>query len=50
MSVGLDREDVEFLEQVGVFKSTAEGVRFAVKFLHLYGVPAIKAIKVKSQG
>lgn len=47
MTVGLDAEDDQFLSDVGIFKNKAEGIRFAVKFLRLYGVPAIKAIKEK---
>lgn len=47
MSIGLDREDVQFLDDTGVFKNTSEGVRWCVKFCRIYGVPAIKRVKTE---
>jgi hypothetical protein len=45
LTVGLDRDDVSFLQDTKVFKSTADGIRFSIKFLRLYGLPAIREIK-----
>jgi hypothetical protein len=46
-SVRLDRDDLDFLRQCNVFKDDSEGVRFAIKFLRLYGLPAIRDINTK---
>jgi hypothetical protein len=45
LTVGLDMDDLKFLRDTGVFKSDNEGIRFAVKFLRLYGLPAIKNVR-----
>jgi hypothetical protein len=44
-SIRLDREDIDFLKEVGVFENTSEGVRWCIKFCRLYGIQAIKKIK-----
>lgn len=47
MTVGLDSEDLTFLNEIGIFSSTAEGIRWCIKFCRLYGIPAMKAISSK---
>ena len=49
MTVGLDSEDLVFLNELGIFSSTGEGVRWCIKFCRIYGVQAMKAIKVKTE-
>jgi hypothetical protein len=44
-SIRLDREDIDFLQEAGVFGNTSEGVRWCIKFCRLYGIPAIKKIR-----
>jgi hypothetical protein len=45
MTIGLDGADCEFLDSLNIFRSRADGIRFAVKAMRLYGIPAIRAIK-----
>ena len=45
MTIGLDREDIQFLQELGIFKNNSDGIRFAIKLMRLYSIPAIKAIK-----
>jgi hypothetical protein len=45
MTVGLDSEDLAFLNELGVFNSTGEGIRWCIKFCRLYGIQAISAIR-----
>ena len=47
MTVGLDIEDLQFLREAQVLKSDNDGIRFALRFLRLYGIPALRAIKDK---
>lgn len=47
MTIGLGSEDVAFLRDIGIFSSTGEGVRFAVKLMRLYSIAAIKAMNQK---
>lgn len=44
MTVGFDKEDLEFLRDTKVFKSDSDGIRFAIKFLRIYGIQAVKSI------
>ena len=44
MTVGLDSEDLTFLKEPGVFRSTGEGVRWC-KFCRIHGLAAIKMTK-----
>ncbi|HEU4606367.1 MAG TPA: hypothetical protein VFS46_09040 [Nitrososphaera sp.] len=45
MTVGLDKGDVDFLQELGIFASTGDGIRFAIKLMRLYSIPTIKTIK-----
>ena len=45
MTVGLDKGDIDFLQELGIFKNSSDGIRFAVKLMRLYSTPALKAIK-----
>jgi Arc/MetJ-type ribon-helix-helix transcriptional regulator len=47
-SIRLDKEDIDFLRELGIFKNNSDGIRFAVKMMRLYSIPAIKAIKGQS--
>ncbi|AFU58646.1 hypothetical protein Ngar_c17130 [Candidatus Nitrososphaera gargensis Ga9.2] len=47
MTVGFDKGDIDFLQELGIFKSTGDGIRFAVKLMRLYSIPTLKAIKEK---
>jgi hypothetical protein len=47
MTIELDNEDLAFLNDLGIFSSTGEGIRFAVKLMRLYSIPALKTIKQK---
>ena len=44
-SIRLDREDLNFLQELGIFKNNSDGIRFAIKLMRLYSIPSIKAIK-----
>jgi hypothetical protein len=44
-SIRLDKEDIDFLKEVGVFENTSEGVRWCIKFCRLYGIVGIKRIQ-----
>jgi hypothetical protein len=44
-SIRLDKEDIDFLKEEGIFKNTSEGTRWCIKFCKLYGIPAIKRIR-----
>lgn len=46
-SIRLDKEDLDFLHELGIFKNNSDGIRFAIKLMQLYSVPTIKAIKEK---
>jgi hypothetical protein len=35
-SIRLDREDIEFLKEAGIFDNTSEGVRWCIKFVRLF--------------
>ena len=43
MTVGLDKDDIDFLRELGIFKLTNDGIRFAVKLMRLYSIPTIKS-------
>lgn len=45
MTVGLDSEDLTFLDELGIFNSTGEGIRWCIKFCRIYGFATIKRIK-----
>lgn len=40
-SIRLDKEDIDFLKDVGIFSNTSEGMRWCIKFCRLVGIPAI---------
>lgn len=42
MTIGLDREDIQFLKDVGVFGNTSERVRWCIKFVRVHGIPLIR--------
>lgn len=44
-SIRINKEDVDFLHELGIFKNNSDGIRFAVKLMRLYSKPALKAIK-----
>lgn len=44
MTVGFDKGDIDFLQELGIFKNNSEGIRFAIKLMRLYSIPALKAI------
>jgi len=46
-SIRLDREDLDFLQELGIFKNNSDGIRWCIKFVKIYGIPAIKAITEK---
>jgi Arc/MetJ-type ribon-helix-helix transcriptional regulator len=48
-SIRLDKEDVDFLNGLGIFKSRSDGIRFAVKLMPLNSIPTIKAIAAKQE-
>lgn len=41
MTVGIDNEDLVFLNDVGIFNTTGEGIRWCIKFCRIAGVQAI---------
>jgi len=43
----LDRGDLQFLQELGVFKNNSDAIRFAIKLMRLYSIPTIKSIKLK---
>ena len=45
--VGLDKGDIDFLQELGTFALIGDGIRFAIKMMWLYSITAIKAIKEK---
>jgi hypothetical protein len=47
-AVRIDRGDLDFIRNCKVFKDDSEGIRFAIKFLRLYGLSAIRSIKTGS--
>jgi hypothetical protein len=47
-AVRIDREDLDFIRNCKAFKDDSEGIRFAIKFLRLYGLPAIRGIETGS--
>jgi hypothetical protein len=47
MTIGLDKEDLDFLQELDIFKNNSDGIRWCIKFCRIYGIPAIKAIKQK---
>jgi hypothetical protein len=44
-SISMDRDDIEFLDNLGIFRNTSDGIRFAIKLMRLHSIPAIKTIK-----
>ena len=44
-SISMDKDDIDFLGDLGIFRNTSDGVRFAIKLMRLYSIPALKAIK-----
>ncbi|MEW6605520.1 MAG: hypothetical protein AB1351_12655 [Thermoproteota archaeon] len=44
-STRINKEDVDFLHELGLFKNNSDGIRLAVKLMWLYSIPALKAIK-----
>jgi hypothetical protein len=46
-SIRLDKADIDFLKEVGVFENTSQGARWCIKFARLYGPQAVKEIKEK---
>ena len=44
MTIGLDKEDLDFLRELGIFKNNSDGIRFAIKLMRLYSIPVIGAI------
>jgi hypothetical protein len=49
MTVRIDREDVEFLDGLGLFESKVEAIRFCIKLTRLYSIPAIRALGEKQR-
>lgn len=47
-SISMDKDDIDFLADLGIFRNTSDGVRFAVKLMRLYSIPAIKNLKDKT--
>lgn len=45
MTVGLDSEDLAFLNEPRIFSSTGEDIRWCIKFYRIYGFATIKRIK-----
>jgi hypothetical protein len=46
-SISMDKDDIDFLAELGIFRNTTDGVRFAVKLMRLYSIPSLKVIKEK---
>jgi len=44
-SIRLDKEDLDFLRELGIFKNNSDGIRFAIKLMRLYSISTLKAIK-----
>jgi len=44
-SIRLDKDDLDFLQGLGIFKNNSDGIRFAIKLMRLYSIPVIKAIR-----
>jgi hypothetical protein len=47
MTIGLDKEDLDFLRGTNVFKNNSDGIRWCIKFCKIYGIPGIKALREK---
>jgi hypothetical protein len=45
ISIRLDKGDLDFLQELDIFKNNSDGIRWCIKFCRIYGIPAIKAIK-----
>jgi hypothetical protein len=46
-SIRLDREDLDFLLELGILKNNSDGIRFAIKLMRLYPIPGIRDMKEK---
>jgi hypothetical protein len=43
-SMPLDKDDLDFLQEIGILRNNSHGIRFSVKLMGLYSSPAIKII------
>lgn len=48
MTVGIDKSDLDFLQELAIFKNNSDGIRFTIKLMRLYSIPAIKTIKERT--
>jgi len=43
-SIRLDKSDIEFVQELGIFKNNSDGIRFAIKLMRLHSIPTLKRI------